>query len=283
VPKAILPAPSIGRASNIRDTVWKRLRKHIPKALSPDAEARLRHEVSEACSWQKKQSDRFKEGLALAQVMKRPSKNQDGPMVGLRNSLQKAAQAWEKIKRPPLGEPRQRLEERVVAETAAELKRVDPGIGLRLDETPWPVENTMLATKFLRHLPFKDRRFEDLKSMWQSANGLLKAVQELVKTRRVDDPYEEFVCKIATCWEKVDLEVTWKTDVYLGEKPTEFQMFMEILEDGVLGVDGKGGLLKDSLQKGRRKSLQEGRPAYCAMIAKVLRERTTGKTPATIP
>jgi len=34
-------------------------------------------------------------------------------------------------------------------------------------------------------------------------------------------------------------KVTWKTDVYLGEKPTEFQMFMEILEDGVLGVDGR--------------------------------------------
>jgi hypothetical protein len=85
--------------SSISDTRWASIKKHIPKseALTAEADAGLRREIMECCSWWLTERARLEEGQRSAAAMRSPGKRQPAPLERLAKGLRMAADAWKNI------------------------------------------------------------------------------------------------------------------------------------------------------------------------------------------
>jgi hypothetical protein len=100
VPKAIVPETHFRsrELSSIGDDLWNGLKKHFPKSLTPEADARLRFAILQCCSWYLTENDRFKESRQTFAAMQSPGKGQPAGLERLANGLRIAADAWADIR-----------------------------------------------------------------------------------------------------------------------------------------------------------------------------------------
>jgi hypothetical protein len=115
-------------------------------------------------------------------------------------------------------------------------------------------------------------RFDKFEALARDAERRLASIRALGKPVTVPDPWPMFVRKIAQCCREAGLKpkatgrVYEKDDSGKHADPTWFQEFMAVLNENLLGDEG------------RRKQLQHSRAAFYAEITKALRgDRKPGK------
>lgn len=91
-----MPDESYGRHEllSFDDNIWARIRAVIPQPIEPEAEARLRTDIMDCCSWLRTQGARLGEGKKNAKAVQRPNKGQLSERERLAKGLRMAADAW---------------------------------------------------------------------------------------------------------------------------------------------------------------------------------------------
>ena len=99
MPKAILP-PKWNWELFFSGNRWARLRRCIPEPLQPEDEARLREDITAACSWLLAEQARLALGTRTAAAIQKRGKRQPALLERLARNLRAAAvcrnpQAWQ--------------------------------------------------------------------------------------------------------------------------------------------------------------------------------------------